>query len=57
MKKTAISGITGSIMLCIMVVFFMHPSELVKVIVSTIAITVFLVEGIILFVYSLWADD
>ena len=57
MKKTAISGIIGSIMLCIMVVFFMHPSELVKVIVSTIAITVFLVEGVLLFIYALYEND
>ncbi len=57
MRRTALSGIIGSIILCIMAVFFMHPSELVKATISAIACGVFICEGIILFVYAFSADD
>ena len=57
MRKATISGIVGSIMLCIMAIFFLHTTETVKLFVSVMAIAVFLCEGIILFAYAFCADD
>jgi len=57
MRKATISGIVGSIMLCIMAIFFLHTTETVKLFISVMAITVFLCEGIILFAYALYEND
>ncbi len=57
MRLTILSGIVGTAIICIMAVFVVHPTELVKTIVATLAITIFLIEGLILLCYSMWRDD
>ncbi len=57
MKITTISGILGTLILCMMTVLFIHPTELVERTVSDIAITLFVIEGVVLIIYSIFGDN
>ena len=57
MKLAIISGIIGTVIICMMVILFVHTTELVKAIVSIISIWVLLIEGVILFLYAIWKNE
>ncbi len=57
MKLETLSGIIGTIIICIMIFLFAHPTEYVKNIVSIISIFMLLIEGIILILYAIWKND
>ena len=57
MKLTTISGIIGTLILCMILVLFIFQTKEVKTMVAAISICVVLIEGIILIIYTIWKDD
>ncbi len=57
MKLTIVSGIVGTLILCMIAVLFMFQTEDVKAIIATISVTIILVEGVILIIYSIFGDN
>ena len=57
MKLTTISGIIGTLILCMISVLYIFQTEDVKNTVAAISVCVVLIEGVILIIYSIYGDN
>lgn len=57
MKLTTVSGIFGTIILCMIAVLYIFQTEDVKMTIAIISIVTILIEGVILIIYSMFGDN